>query len=1093
MNKQFIDAVSVRPELAPEGIYKTPYDRDEGAWAAFKGIASENYNHQVMTGSEKNDPDYDFELEAEKLAEGLTNPEYKRLFKNSGAGSEEEAQRHLTHYQNLEHYTNKAAQEGDGAMVGVVLGNVADSSMLIGGGAAFAMGKALNAARVIPGVYKAARGVGASTAVARTGAITTKLGAEAVAGEAAYSGAQAAAEQGDWETFEDNMIMGLAAAGTIGVVGHGVRAVQSARRAKADGDIYDSTVNSLNAGQNPLRDIQHAGDQLAQIRQNADTALANPGDEITDLVDEPYVKDEKLAHKAQLPSRFSQTYDTESPTLKAAQRRLFTDSTAGKTDVDINVQATAADNEVDYWVKSTSDTLGEELKANKKLFFSLPEGKAWRKQYGVSILDRILDKPVNDRLGYQIHRAMSTGQIDTLPRGMREMALAIDKAQKTTYEMMKHHKVLGTEDLDHIEGYMARLHDPEEYARFMRYNGRDVKVGEDQLLGVLEESIFQGAIKAGNAMARPLARRISYILQHRVLAQGADKYALEDFLTSPNAMYKQAMDHGLSEADALDLARKAFNDDTWMPGQAAKKSPVKDANDAAKHTRLRHRIPMDLSVKVPDMKNKWGDDFQVSDLMVSDAFGLADRYIRSGMGNAAMAKRGWKSRAEIEEMMGKIREELKYASNREKAATQMLRFQNGVNRILGTTAFEETTGAMSRVALVSGMLGKHATGVMLGAAGISAMGELAKVVNRTGFKAMLDLIPALRSAADKKLLEDLREYGYYYGNSRFLGQFSHIEDYGTNAIGVLGALATQSAQATLRFSGLSLIDKHTRQAALIGWTNRLVKQVRNGKVNSRDFKASEMGWKKPTYDKIKGYIKAHGMNMEDWRLPNGHQDRETIESFIAGAHKVVSENVTRAFHGESNDFFDGPVGAMFFQFRKIVMQTYNKALIKGLSHPDAIAATNLVAGLFGAVFVSEMKAAIKTAGMDEAETKEYMKKYSLRTAIMEDGDLLNAVNHTLSFVPEFGGGAELLSYFSAPLFGVELSGRSTSAQDTFFSAPSISLAENMARAAGHVISAPFLDEPEWEDAKKRVWAATTGRSWYLFPLIYNEYMDPEND
>lgn len=1061
-------------------VLHTPMNRNPGMWETAAAVAQANFQHTSRGVANQFDPNYDFNNVKEEMGGKLTNPEYQRIFKNADVHSQEEADNLYAYFENMEYITKKAGAEGTASTVGLVLGHVADSAIIPGIGGAYAVGKAFKGLGAATGAYRAMRGVGATAGEARFAVKAGGLAAESIGFDVGYTVPKMMADQNDMQNLQDNLAIGLAVTSGMVVAAPAMKAV-----ATGAGDLISATTRAVANGNNPINVFSNSAAQVRQANQAARHATANPGDEI-------YVKEEAAAHGLQAPSRFSQTYGSESQTLNDAQARLFTDSTTGKTDVDMHIQATAADNDVDKWVSSTLYGLGEDLTKDQKAFLKSAEGKVWKQKYGVSTWDRVLHKPIADRMGYQIHRAMATGTVDQLPVGLQKMAEKINKAQKDTFEMMKRYGVKGTENLDHADNYIARLHDPDEYIKLMRHNGRDVKAGEAHVLDILEESIFRGAAQAGAPMARPLARRIAYILQHRVLAQGKDKFALEEFLTSPNAMYRHSKAHGLSDADALDLTRQAFNDVTWNPGQAAKKSNP-GASSKNNFVRLRHRIPMDLSVKVQGMVNKWGDEFQVSDLMVNDAFGTTGRYVRRGMGNAAMAKRGWKSPDEIEAMLSKVREEMKYAANREKAATQMLRFENGINRIMGTTAFEETTGAMSRLAMVSGILGKHSTGVMLGGAGIAALGEVAKVVNRTGFKAILDLVPALRNADDKKLLEQMREYGYYIGNSRMFSRFDHIEDYGTNAFGVAGALATQSAQATLRFSGLSLIDKMSRQAALIGFTNKLVKQIRKGRVNSRDFKLSEMGWKPATFDKIKAHIRAHGMNMDDWRLPNGHQDLETIEAFTSGAHKVVSENVTRPFHGETNDFIDGPVGSMFLQFRKILYQTYNKALIKGLAHRDAIAATNLVAGLFSALFVSELRSAAKTAGMDEKEKDEYYNKYNLRHAIMNEGDLMQAFVHTMSYSAEFGGSMEALSLFSGPVLGVELSGRSTSVQDTIFSAPSLSLAENILRSGGHVISSPFTDEPDWEDARRRAWASTTAHNWYLFPYIYRTFMAPEAD
>lgn len=1065
MNYNVMKEISV-PSAKVEGMIEVPFLSDNGFMKTATAFAVENYKYAVQGGMSTPDHEYEFDKEKDKLAEGLSEAN-ARIFKNGNYSSHEEAMRNLGYFQRSEYLTKSAVEQGWDGMAGMVVGQMADWTVLLGGlGSIGALKMANNSRKLMAGMDKLSK-AGATAGQVKAADLAVKGTAGSLAFDAGMMAPRVVEGRADAQEVEDSILMGLAFTGAVG----GALSLRSIARSN---EMFNTSTRLLNEGRNPLGDLQQAGREVDSVRKDADAVLADP-------MSTQYIKPEGRADKLAAPSRHSMTSNTEVESVNELSNRLFQDPTYQRTNVKENIQAITADVEADKWTYSVEGELGEALYKGRKAFFKTPEGKAWRRQNGISVLDRVLSKPINDRLGYDIHRRLYMGErIEDMPAGMREMAQAIDTAHRKTFEQMKRYGVLGTEDLDHVTGHMRRMHDDQAY-RDLAHSYGDIRVGEEAITSSLSEAIFRGAAKEGKAMTQALSRRLALILQHRVMAVGEDKMALEHFLTSPNVFYKEALDHLKNTADAEALTREAFGAPTWKPGEAA----AKQKSDSNKYTMLRRRIPMDLSTPVPNKKNKWGEDFMVGDLMVTDAFELTHRYTRRGMGAAALAKQGLNSPEAIEQMMSKLRSDAKLVTDGQKAKDALIRLEEGIRRIQGVGAMEEVTGATAKLAAISAMLGKHAIGTALGGSGIAAMGELARVVNRTGFKALLDMLPALRNASDKELLEMFKEFGYYYGNSRMLAYFSHIEDFGSNAMGKMGALASQSAQTALRFSGLSMIDQLSRQSALIGWARRLEKQVKAGTVSPKDFRLSEMGWKPETFEAISGYIKAHGMKMDNWRLPDGRQDLETIEKFTSGAHKVVSENITRMQAGESNAFVDGPVGSMFLQFRKIVYATYNKSLVRGLSQPDSIAASNLVAGIIGALIVNEMRNAAKTAGMDEQRRDEYMKKYSLRYAMMNDGELLQPVTATLSYTPEFGPLLELLSLFSSQFFGIDVRGRHQSGPQAIFQVPSLQLAENMLRTTGGLAASPFSDEADWDDIKRRGQAVTTLQNWYLTPAIMN--------
>ncbi|MND60161.1 hypothetical protein D3C80_513830 [compost metagenome] len=1072
MNYKVMEALGTASTVAP-GVIDMPYMRDGGFFDVAGATIQHNWDQSVGGLKNNLDPDYDFEPDKETLAQGLSE-DSARIFKNGNYYSRGEAERVRGNLMKTDYLTTSAMQAGWPGAAGLMAGSMVDATAVLGFGAAAGTLKALNTSTKMMRAADRLAKAGASAKQVAAADAAVKGVATSVAFDGSMMGAQMSQGRADWQEVEDSILIGLAFTGAVGAPLYAATMRRSA-------EVMDSTMKTLDAGQNPLRDFQLAHMEADDVRKNADAVFA--GQPFNEQGTAAYVKQPlpALLDKVEAPSRYSMTTNTEVDSINELGARLFQDPTYQRTNTADNIQATTADVEADKWTYSVEGELGEALMKGRDDFFKTDEGKAWKQKNGISVYDRILSKPINDRLGHDIRRHLYMGgRIDQLPAGMREMARAMDGAHRKTFEQMKRYGVEGTEDLEHMEGHMRRIHDEQAYRGLIHRYG-DVKVGEEAMTAAMSESIYKGAFKEGKEMTRALSRRLALILQHRVLANDEDKLALEHFLTSPNIFYKEAREFLNDDAQAEALTREAFGAPEWKPGEAASKQK----SQSGKYTMLRRRIPMDLAVPVPGQVNKWKEDFLIGDLMVDDPFELTHRYVRSGMGNAALAKQGLNSPDAIEAVLSKLRADAKFAKDGQKVTDAITRLEKGINRIRGIGAIEEVLGSSAKLAVVSTILGKHAVGTALGGSGIAAAGEMARVISRVGFKSLIDMVPAFRNASDKELLAMFKEFGYYYGNSRMLAYFSHIEDFGNNALGNIGALASQSAQTALRLSGLSLIDQLSRQSALIGWTRRLEKQVKSGKTGAKDFQLSEMGWKPETYETISGYIKAHGMKMDNWRLPDGRQDLATIEQFTSGAHKVVSENITRMMTGESNDWVDGPWGAMFLQFRKIVYATYNKSLTRGLSKPDAIMASNLVASLFGALMVNEMRNAVKTAGMGDEERDEYLKKYGLRYAIMNDGELLQPVVATLTYTPAGGPLAELLSLFSSQFLGIDLRGRHTGGPETFLQTPSIQLAENLMRGSAGLAMAPFQEDPNWKDIGRRVRAVSTAQNWYLMHPVVN--------
>ncbi|MNQ37368.1 hypothetical protein D3C85_509090 [compost metagenome] len=1071
MNYKVMEALGTASTVAP-GVIDMPYMRDGGFFDVAGATIQHNWDQSVGGLKNNLDADYDFEPDKERLTQGLSE-DSARIFKNGNYYSREEAERVRGNLMKTDYLTTSAMQAGWPGAAGLMAGSMVDATAVLGFGAAAGTLKALNTSTKMMRAADRLAKAGASAKQVAAADAAVKGVATSVAFDGSMMGAQMSQGRADWQEVEDSILIGLAFTGAVGAPLYAATMRRSA-------EVMDSTMKTLDAGQNPLRDFQLAHMEADDVRKNADAVFER---QLFNEQDMSYSKLPLpgLLGKVEAPSRFSMTTNTDVDSINEMGARLFQDPTYLRTNEGAHVQATTADTLADKWTLSVEGWMGEGWMQGRKDFFKTPEGKQWRKDNDVSIYDRILSKPINDRLGHDIRRRLYLGErIDQLPAGMREMARAMDDAHRATLNKMKESGVEGTEDLEHMEGHMRRIHDREAYLSRMHSYG-DVKIGEEVITQSLTEAIYKGSFKEGKEMTRALSRRLALILQHRVLAIDEDKLALEHFLTSPNIFYKEAREFLSDDAQAEALTREAFGAPAWKPGEAASKQK----SQSGKYTMLRRRIPMDLTVPVPGKPNKWKEDFLVGDLMVDDPFDLTVRYVRSGMGNAALAKQGLDSPDAIEAMLSKLRADAKYSKDGQKVKDAINRLDKGINRIRGIGAIEEVTGGTAKLAVVSAILGKHAVGTALGGSGIAAAGEMARVISRTGFKSLIDMVPAFRNASDKELLAMFKEFGYYYGNTRMLAYFSHIDDFGNNAVGNLEALASQSAQTALRFSGLSLIDQLSRQSALIGWTRRLEKQVKSGKTGAKDFQLSEMGWKPETYETISGYIKAHGMKMDNWRLPDGRQDLATIEQFTSGAHKVVSENITRMMTGESNDWVDGPWGAMFLQFRKIVYAAYNKSLIRGLSKPDAIMASNLVASLFGALMVNEMRNAVKTAGMGDEERDEYLKKYGLRYAIMNEGELLQPVVATLTYTPAGGPLAELLSLFSSQFLGIDLRGRHTGGPETFLQTPSIQLAENLMRGSAGLAMAPFQEDPNWKDIGRRVRAVSTAQNWYLMHPVVN--------
>ena len=509
----------------------------------------------------------------------------------------------------------------------------------------------------------------------------------------------------------------------------------------------------------------------------------------------------------------------------------------------------------------------------------------------------------------QAHRAgFKHDKSKTSPR-IAAMADALDALHASALNELKRAGVAGSEELLERPGWVHRKWSSAAMDQVM---DRLVSKGmtRENARKALNELVGNSVLRA-TPMDPKIAKQVGTAIVDRAMRKG---YFEDNVLTSPagEGQLKEMRDilkgSGMSAQDierVLDVMRIS-------------------SDDAGKAGYLKHRMDLDYDTTI-----RVGNEVvRVTELIDSNISRIVDQYISQVATSAAFARKGLKTRTEIDNLRSELLESIRDEGDRAKAAEL---FDNTMNHYRGLPAGGKVNENFR-------LLQAYGRSIALSWSGLWQLTEFANILGTYGLRGTLKysikefpgfkqlLNPNAEDAAS--LANILAEHSSQ--SLRLRPYISRYEDgFDMDTTSAL-QLSLQSIGHVVPFAnGMRYV--HHYQARIVGnlILDRLDKAARgNAKARSA---LAEFGLDQQVMDKLLSEVQKHGYKVDAW-------DDAVWEAVRPSFAKMMDATVLRGRLGDMPAFaaFD-PIGKFLFTYRTFVLVAHNKILAGGLERNGAAA------------------------------------------------------------------------------------------------------------------------------------------------------------
>lgn len=355
-------------------------------------------------------------------------------------------------------------------------------------------------------------------------------------------------------------------------------------------------------------------------------------------------------------------------------------------------------------------------------------------------------------------------------------------------------------------------------------------------------------------------------------------------------------------------------------------------DEAGKSSVMKHRVSMDMTT---DMILPDGSKVAVMDMVNSNILNMADHYINSAAGEAALARKGMATTSDIARVRSEYLHSIENEANR---ATGQRMFDDIINDIMGRPSGEVVPELVRTSGLITQQVG-------LSGAGVWQLTDYANMAAKHGILAttgyFLKELPVFRSLmndVNNSAQEATHVNRILSANAdldlRMKPFLQRMEDnFDIPTDNKVNVFLSNTKQYVPYLNGMKWVHGHQTKMA-----GNLIADVlysaAHGNVDAIA-KLETYGLKAHTMDRIKGDIVKGGMDTTKWTDGTWREIRPVLT-------KMMDEAVLKSRTGEVPHFAQfSKLGKFLFTFRNFSLASHNKLLAKTLGN-DGFAGLSLL-------------------------------------------------------------------------------------------------------------------------------------------------------
>lgn len=496
----------------------------------------------------------------------------------------------------------------------------------------------------------------------------------------------------------------------------------------------------------------------------------------------------------------------------------------------------------------------------------------------------------------------------------------IDSLDKTHFEVLNHLKgiderraVRGAREIEHRPGYFRYDWSPERFVTFLRRQN-----GEESL-----RQAFRDGYMRASGIDSETADKIAKAVIRRFRTRGVGRDAADSRLLDLDSR------SGIEEVlEGADLPRKEI--DKIINNITA------NAQERTKKGYLKQRVEVDLKTRIP------GSEHRLADLMTDDFERSIHRYVGDASGAAALAHKGIRDKAEMNNMIDALMEEQfalgESALKREEVEAIMSQFSGGTHK--GYVWGQQTEGSSPLVST----LGKATRASLLQRVGLTQLMDSANGFVGNGVARNMEPIMAklgwnkpgsMSKPEMQSLLDELNSIGVVAGKDHdiFAPHMSIDEtELASNVLINAAQRGMSSIERMTNFvSGQIAVTSFQQQVAASAVTTNVIKNIAGETNNLTNRMLRDIGLDRQVGDLRQliddGVIKVNGSKIE--LNPDQWPDELKLE-FGSAVTRAMHQQVQKPLIGETSVWMNSDIGRLLSALKTFSLVATQKQMSRNL-------------------------------------------------------------------------------------------------------------------------------------------------------------------
>ena len=576
---------------------------------------------------------------------------------------------------------------------------------------------------------------------------------------------------------------------------------------------------------------------------------------------------------------------------------------------------------------------------------------------------------------------------------MAELVEKLDESYNEALKVMKgtdpDKSIRGSENIPVQRGYFHYDWEPQNFAKVI------ADVGDNALQRAFQQGYINGSGMTPE-IADVLAKAIVKRMKDRSAGLGAADSQILD------------IDNRTSIIEALESS--------GVKGAELERVMVQldgSAQERKKLGNLKRRNEVDLSTPIP------GTGKQLVDLMSDDFERSFVTYAGNIAGQAALARKGIRDKADMETLLDTIAEEQRAAGEevlpRDYLRSIMSGFEGGTQMgyAFGQSAIDPVTQMLTQATRAS----------LLQRVGLTQLIDSANIINANGIRNALEPIldrvtKGMNAPQIKQLHEDLLDINVIAGQDHMLFRpHLALDAQRASMDGLRYAQAALSTveKATNYVSGQIHVTAAQQVTAVAATAKTVLKGIRDGSLDQRRLR--DVGLTESSQSELFGLIHSGDIKVDGGiELNTKNWSPELREEFGAAMVRATNQQVQKALIGESSVWQRTPLGALFSSLKTFGMIATQKQLARNLMVGGKVSTAQAALWQMGmAYMILNLSSKIQGGNLDQAGLARLAVVYSPITGALPM--LTDPVTSMLGFddlnLSPYG---RYSSMFSSPVF-----------------------------------------------------------------------------